>query len=881
MTIGGTAIPVEELPRAADEFRLLIQVSEAIATQKDLTSLFRDLAGRLPAVVPFELIALFLHDPAKGVMRVHMLGTADADRIPPGLEVPVEASFSGLVLTTQEPVIIRSPAEAERFPVSGSLARDIGVECFCMLPLTTTLRPLGAIAFGSAQRHRFEKSQMEFLELVARQVAVAVDNVLHESDLRTAQGELAAERDRLRLLLEVSEAIASHRNLADLFSALAQLLPRVAPFDYINALLHDAEKNVMRLHVLVAPHDSTIRPGLELPVDASAAGLVWRTQQPVVVDDVDEERRFPNLIAMMRENGIRSFCALPLTTALRRLGSLGFGSLTRTIYASADLDFMQQVANQVAVAIDNVLNDQSVRDAQHALTHERDRFRLLLDVTNAVVSHLDLDDVFAAVSASLRRVIPHEHSSVLLYEPETRRFRKHVPRFAESDTSIQDCASHPECAKSPAGIAITEKRPVLVNEAELAGLAAESHIARRVRDVGVKTVCSVPLLSHERVLGVLNVGSNRANAFSANDVELLGQVGQQIAIAVENALAYRQIEELKEKLNTERLYLEDEIRTERNFDEIIGHSAALKQVLKQVEIVAPTGSTVLIQGETGTGKELVARAIHNLSGRQGRTFVKLNCAAIPTGLLESELFGHEKGAFTGAIAQRIGRFELAHGGTLFLDEVGDIPLELQSKLLRVLQEQEFERLGSTRTIRVDVRVVAATNRDLAAMVADKQFRSDLYYRLNVFPIVNPPLRDRQEDIRPLVHYFTQKFARRMNKPIASIPSEAMTELTRYHWPGNIRELENFIERAVILSRGATLEVPLAELKQRNRGTPAPSVYHPATLEDAEREHIRQALEAAHWQVGGAAGAAARLGMKRTTLQAKMAKLGIRRPRAMD
>jgi formate hydrogenlyase transcriptional activator len=722
---------------------------------------------------------------------------------------------------------------------------------------------------------------MDFLQLVVKQVAVAVDNVLHEDDVRTAQSELAAERDRLRLLLEVSEAIASHRTLDGLFRALAQLLPQVVPFDYINALLHDPTRDVMRLHILVAPPESTIQPGLELPVDQSASGLVWKTQQPLVVDDVDEERRFPGLMAMMRENGVRTFCAIPLTTALRRLGSLGFGSLTRRQYLDADLHFMQQAANQVAVAIDNVLHDESVRSAQQQLTRERDRLRLLLDVNNVVVSHLELEEVFTAVSACLQQVIPHEHSSVLLYEPETRRFRKHVPRLAKSERMLEDCGAHPECAKSPPGIAITTKRSVVFGEGDLQRLAEESNVARRVLESGVKSVCSVPLLSHDRVLGALNVGSERANAFSQDDVELLGQVAQQIAIAVENALAFRQIEDLKEKLNTEKLYLEDEIRTEHNFEEIIGQSSALKQVLKQVEIVAPTDSTVLIQGETGTGKELIARAIHNLSSRRGRTFVKLNCAAIPTGLLESELFGHEKGAFTGAIAQRIGRFELAHGGTLFLDEVGDIPLELQSKLLRVLQEQEFERLGGTRTIRVDVRLVAATNRDLASMVAEKQFRSDLYYRLNVFPIVNPPLRERQEDIAPLVRYFTQKFSRRMNRRIDAIPVQMMAALSRYHWPGNIRELENLIERAVILTRGSKLEVPLGELRQRVE-SPRPAAASPlTTLEDAERDHIRRALEQANWQVGGASGAAARLGMKRTTLQAKMARLGIARPRAAN
>jgi formate hydrogenlyase transcriptional activator len=413
---------------------------------------------------------------------------------------------------------------------------------------------------------------------------------------------------------------------------------------------------------------------------------------------------------------------------------------------------------------------------------------------------------------------------------------------------------------------------VVFREQDLTAMSAESEMARCVLAEGLKSLCCVPLVSHNRMQGTLNLGRRRDDAFSPEDVELLSQVGQQIAIAVENALAYWEIAELKEQLNKEKLYLEEEIRTEYNFEEIIGESAVLKRILKQVETVAPTDSTVLIQGETGTGKELIARAIHNLSGRRERTFVKMNCAAIPTGLLESELFGHEKGAFTGAIAQKIGRFELAHQGTIFLDEVGDIPPELQSKLLRVLQEQEFERLGSTKTIKVNIRLVAATNRDLTQMVSDKQFRSDLYYRLNVFPITLPSLRERPEDIPLLVRYFAQKYSQRMDKRIETIPADALAALSKYHWPGNIRELENLIERSVILSHGPDLRVPLGELKVRNT---APSDGE-ATLEAAERRHILRALEETDWIIGGASGAAARLGMKRTTLQSRIKKLGISR-----
>ena len=425
---------------------------------------------------------------------------------------------------------------------------------------------------------------------------------------------------------------------------------------------------------------------------------------------------------------------------------------------------------------------------------------------------------------------------------------------------------------TPVGLAIRTKQAVVTGHDYLQQFPSE--VVRRAVSQGIRANCSVPLIRKNRVIGAMSMASRTECAFTQADGELFLQIAGQVAIAVENALAFREIETLKNKLNEEKLYLEEEIQTVLNFEQIIGASAALQRILRQVETVAPTGSTVLIRGETGTGKELIARAIHNLSERRERTLVKLNCAAIPTGLLESELFGHEKGAFTGAIAQRIGRFELANKGTLFLDEVGDIPLELQPKLLRVLQEQEFERLGSGRTQRSDVRLVAATNCDLEQMVADKHYRSDLFYRLNVFPITLPPLRERREDIPMLVRFFAQKFAQRMRKQIETIPAETMAALTGYHWPGNVRELENLIERAVILTRGAALEVPVNEMKATEKAT----ITGDVTLAANEREHILRVLRETDWVVGGANGAAARLGMNRTTLQSRMRKLGIVRPR---
>jgi transcriptional regulator with GAF, ATPase, and Fis domain len=394
--------------------------------------------------------------------------------------------------------------------------------------------------------------------------------------------------------------------------------------------------------------------------------------------------------------------------------------------------------------------------------------------------------------------------------------------------------------------------------------------------MGMQSGCWVPLVHHGKVLGALSVVSRQEGSFGQRELEMLVQIAGQVAMAVDNAMAFRRIAELRDRLDQEKQYLEEEINLEHRFDDIVGESTGLRNVLRQIETVAPTDATVLIEGETGTGKELLARAVHRLSARSERTFIKLNCAAIPAGLLESELFGHEKGAFTGAIARKIGRLELANEGTLFLDEVGDLPLDLQPKLLRALQEREIERLGGTRPIPVNVRLIAATNRDLAKMVAEKQFRSDLFYRLKVFPVFAPPLRERAADIPILVRHFVSRHARRMGKTIETIPPEAMAALVAWKWPGNIRELENFLERAVILSRGPILHVPLAELEAMEEDEESASAAANPTLHAAERDHIVRALREAKGIIGGPGGAAERLGLKRTTLNSKMKKLGIER-----
>jgi formate hydrogenlyase transcriptional activator len=667
-------------------------------------------------------------------------------------------------------------------------------------------------------------------------------------------------------LLDVSKAILQHRDLAGLFRDLASRLRSILPFDFLNLVLHNPATNTMRLHILETTTGATVEtPQIELAPEESPSGWVFLHQEPLVIPDVRLETRWPNVMELLLRNNIVTSCWLPLTTAQHRLGALVFG-FGPAPSVEKQLDLMRQIAAQVAVAVDNTLNFEKVEKYRVQLARERDRLQVLLEITNTLVSELDIRDLFPSITACVRRAVPHEYSSLALRVPGTDQLRVHALVF-DGPAGVLAEGATAALTETPAGEAVETRRPITLNSEDLSRFSAS--VVQRLAAAGLKSICCLPLITRLQVLGTLNVGSTREKAFSETDVDFLSQVAGQAAIAIENATTYQEIEQLKDRLAEEKLYLQDEIRTDRNFGEIIGDSPTFRNVLEQVETVAPTDASVLILGETGTGKELIARALHDLSGRRERTFVKLNCAAIPTGLLESELFGHEKGAFTGAIMQKAGRFELANKGTLFLDEIGDIPLELQPKLLRALQEHEFERLGGTRTIKVDVRLVAATNRDLAQMINERQFRTDLYYRLSVFPISVPPLRERADDIPKLVRYFTQKFARRMNKHVETISQDTMDALVRYPWPGNVRELENLIERAVILTRGAALQIPLSELRPTT-----PETASPLTLEEAERDHIRRVLEQSNGVVGGPNGAAAKLGMKRTTLQSKMKKLGI-------
>ena len=674
---------------------------------------------------------------------------------------------------------------------------------------------------------------------------------------------------RYQSLIRLAEAIRGARNHDELFGILADELRRVVPFDGIAQ--YDDSANKVNWRFCNAQANAAPNPIAGLIREQTVAWWVHAHQQPVVVPCIETETRFPATVDRLRGIGFRCLCAVPLSTTHRRLGSLVLVSRQADVYSDDEVRFLGMVAAQIALAMDDALNFQESQ-------RNGERLRLLLDLTNRVVSTLDLREVLREIAASIRRVMQCDAVGVTLPDPDTGQLRLCALDFPTSKGIVREGIVVTNAAKSVLQVYRTGQAVNLTEEEIL----AEPIVASE----GPRSLCRFPLTSRGRVLGVLTLGSVREHAFGDDDMAFLSQVANQVAMAVENALAYGQIEELKDKLAHEKIYLEDEIRSELNFEEIIGTSEGLRRVLHQVETVAPADSTVLIYGETGTGKELIARAVHNLSARKANAFVKLNCAAIPTGLLESELFGHEKGAFTGAMTQRVGRFELAHRGTVFLDEIGEIPLDLQPKLLRVLQEREFERLGSSRTLHTDARLIAATNRDLEAMVDEQRFRSDLYYRLNVFPIRVPALRERPEDIPLLVRHFAEQFSRRNQRSIDTIPSETMEALVRYHWPGNIRELQNVIERAVIVSRGPVLQVPVADLKVRpetrvkaetkaEKREPAAGENLRDMLSEAERQQILNALEQSNWLVAGPNGAAARLGMKRSTLQFRMRRLGIR------
>jgi formate hydrogenlyase transcriptional activator len=683
---------------------------------------------------------------------------------------------------------------------------------------------------------------------------------------------------RVQPLLGVVDLIGRHTQLGEFLPALAAALQPVASVDLLGVVLpHDNWRTAQLNSVRAGSPDGASTPAqvqstAVAPLDrARLAALAETDSAALVFGRLDDQREFPDVIAALRRLGQQSACLLPLSTALGPVGLLAFASASQGTYDQCDLSYLRPVALLVAVGIDNVRHQQEAAARERQLQAERDHWRTLVEVTNAVVTQRDVVALRASIAPNVQRIVSHDHTNLFLIDEHRR-----VGPFVIDPTAPSwpdQLATEIRLDSEPYKSWLAPLDRAVDVDVTLADPAGWEAVHAHVVASGVKRICNAPLVTPHRVLGILSLGRVTPRPFTSEQLDRVAQVAQQIALALENALAFGEIASLKDRLARENIYLEEEIRGAQHFGEIVGESRALKRILGQVGTVAATDSTVLLLGETGTGKELIARAVHAASERRGRSLVTVNCATSPAGLLESEWFGHERGAFTGALTQKIGRFELAHQGTLFLDEIGDVPLELQSKLLRALQEREIERLGSPRTIRVDFRLIAATNRDLEEMVAKREFRSDLYYRLNVFPIRIPPLRERREDIPLLVRYFAQRFANRLRRPIESVSRESMEMLCRWPWPGNVRELQNVIERAVILSQGPTLTVPRSEFE-----SPAPPTSAPVTLEDAERDHILRALEQTGWVIGGASGAAARLGLKRTSLVSTMRRLGIVRPK---
>jgi formate hydrogenlyase transcriptional activator len=628
--------------------------------------------------------------------------------------------------------------------------------------------------------------------------------------------------------------------------------------ELLNLSLHDPYRDCMLTQYWKRNESGEFEA---FPVDEDASGWAWKHQERIAIPDTEREQRFPSCVPVLLNHGVRSYTVLPVSTPSRHFGALGLGRRVPEALDHEDVEFLSRVALMGALALEKERAYDAFEEQQS-----------LVEISRALSSSLELDKLLPIVLTSIRSIARYDRAILTLLDEDGRGLHRYGDAL-EWEPFVNHGTTIP-IEQSISAEAVRTQKATFFDAADLRNM--NDPLAKAMYEIGVRSACSVPLIAGNRVWGALNPSSIMEDAFGLPEIEYVQLVANQIAVALQNAHAYGEIARLKDRLVQEKRYLEYEIQSANRPDDIVGASPSLKRVLDYAAIVADTDSTVLITGETGTGKERIARIarlIHSTSRRKDRNFVKVNCAAIPTGLLESELFGHEKGAFTGAVIQKLGRLELADKGTLLLDEIGEIPLELQLKLLRVLEDQEFERLGGTRTIRVDLRLIAATNRDLARAVEEKEFRSDLFYRLHVFPLHLPALRERREDIPMLIRHFVEKCAARQHRQIDVIPDEAVAAMMHWGWPGNVCELENFIERSVILSEGNRLNPPLSELREEmSRQLP----QHDGTLRDKEREHIIEVLRQTRGVLSGPAGAAARLGLKRTTLQYKMQRLGISR-----
>jgi len=841
--------------RTRDEgrrYQAVFRISETLSACREPEDLTRILSEQLREFLDFFQFYIIVYKENSTEVEWAVVGS-EQSLISAYADVPVQERPSWCAYATQEPFHIPDWDADERVPArlkQGLAAQGLQIGPLVFVPLTTPHRRLGALGMSGPPGTAYSSEDISFLRLIGRVVAFAIDENFNLKQAEATQRELQRQNEQLQ---------RSERELQEVIETIPVMAWSASPdgaVEFFNRRWLDyaglSADQVQGWGWTGAVH----------PDDLNRLSNYWRGVLASGQSGEIEAR-------LCRFDGVYRWFLFRATPYLDN------GRVVKWYGTNTDIE--ERKAAEQAVAVQNT------------------RLELLLKLTNGVTSNLELRQVLRAVSANIREVTLCDAVHISITDLASGRYRLFALDFPEGKGFFKE-----ELIIEPAGAAkraLETLQPAVRNTANPQEFPPDLY--KLMVAEGLKTQCVIPLVSRGRAVGILAINRSTDDPFLPDEIDFLKEASGQIAIAIENCLAFSEISELKEKLAQEKLYLEEEIRGDMDFEQIVGNSPALKHVLQLVETVAPSDSTVLLLGETGTGKELIARAIHDRSRRKDRTFIKVNCAAIPTGLLESELFGHEKGAFTGAISQKIGRLELADKGTLFLDEVGDIPIEIQPKLLRALQEQEFERLGSTQTRKVNVRLVAATNRNLEEMIAAREFRSDLYYRLNVFPIRLPPLRERKQDIPLLVSYFVQKFAKRMQKKIEDIPAAAMKALTAWEWPGNIRELANFVERGVILTRGRSLSAPLAELRKITTHEPRAAATNTATNHDdiarivketisalngnastagnhskKQRDQIVRALTETKGRVGGADGVAARLRVNRTTLLARMKRLGI-------
>jgi formate hydrogenlyase transcriptional activator len=741
----------------------------------------------------------------------------------------------------------------------------LGAQSYAGVPLINEAgNILGHLVVMDDKPRVFSEQAFSFLRIFATRAGAELERARAHKELQFLNAELG-------VLLDINRAVGRYLDRDKLFGAVASCLKTLVPTERFG-LEFPLEGGQLQGHILSRmPTDGEQTHPTVLPAAGTACDWVMQNRAWFVAASRDEFReRFPVTFDVMTSQGMESLCALPLISGGPARGALYFMAAPKGAYGQLRREFLEQVASQIAIAVENMKSYEEIAALNATVATTAQRRQALLNINNAIVTKLTRDELLSAVCDALAKVIRFDRLALSLYDPDAGGLRIVTYAGSYRRQDYTPIGRVLDLKDSPAGLAFLNQKPLLRRNLEK---ERQTSSEERAFGHGFQSLCALPLIARGKSIGAITVGSLAKEQYTDADAEFLQEVANQVALAVENMKAYEEIAGLKVRLEAENVYLQEEIKTEYNFDEIIGQSAPLRQLLRNVEQVAPTEATVLIQGETGTGKELVARAVHDRSPRKDRPLVKVNCGAIPAGLVESELFGHEKGAFTGATQRRVGRFELANGGTIFLDEVTELPIDTQVKLLRVLQEGEFERVGSSQTIKVDVRAIAATNRDLKEVVRNGTFRSDLFHRLNVFPLAVPALRERKDDIPLLVNFFLSKFGKKLGKEVRGVSQKSIDSLLHYDWPGNVRELQNIVERAVVLASGTIVQIDEAMMRSGEMARESAV----DTLENAERNHILRALNETHWVVHGKKGAAEILGINPSTLRSRMEKLGIKRP----